>query len=67
MTWAMNHTESSRYASLAEISLRENDCEKAKELYRLAAEKEIKALAGLHSNKPRTLGITVVLIFGIRH
>lgn len=56
----MNHTESSKYASLAEIALRENNRQQAIELYNLAAEKEIEALEFLDINKLRTLGITVV-------
>lgn len=60
MNWAMNHKESSKYAILAETALRENHLQKASELYRLAAEHEVKALTFLDSNKLRTLGITVV-------
>ena len=60
MNWAMNHTESSKYASLAEVALRENNPQKATELYRLAAEKEVDAIKVLDSTKLRTLGITAV-------
>lgn len=60
MTWAMNHTESSHYASLAEIALKDNNPQKATELYRLAAEKEINSLKFLDLNKVRTLGVTIV-------
>lgn len=56
----MNHTESSNYAGLAEIALKDNEPQKAVELYRLAAEKEVDALKFLDSNKVRTLGVTVV-------
>ena len=60
MTWTMNHTESSNYAGLAEIALKDNEPQKAIELYRLAAEKEVDSLKFLDSTKVRTLGVTVV-------
>lgn len=56
----MNHTESSNYAGLAEIALKDNEPQRAIELYRLAAEKEVDSLKFLDLNKVRTLGVTVV-------
>ncbi len=56
----MHHSESERFASLAEIAIRERDFDRAVQLYREAAEKEMLALADLDQNKVRTVGITAV-------
>jgi hypothetical protein len=56
----MNHSKSEHYASLAELAAKQGDAERATELYRLAAEAEMLALADLDTSKKRTLGITAV-------
>jgi hypothetical protein len=56
----MHHVKSEKYASLAEAASKEGEFERATELYRLAAEQELFALADLDKSKRRTLGITVV-------
>lgn len=60
MSWTMNHSKSEHYASLAELEAKQGDAERAAELYRLAAEAEMLALADLDKSKKRTLGITAV-------
>lgn len=60
MSWAMHHTESERYASLAEEAARQRDFARAGELYRLAAAEEVLALSDLDKSKVRTLGVTAV-------
>jgi hypothetical protein len=56
----MYHTDSEKYASLAEAASRQHQPEKAVGLYRKAAEAEARALADLGASKQRTLGITTV-------
>lgn len=60
MSWKEHHTRSEKFASQAELLLRSGDNAKAEELYRLAAEEELKALEMLDKSKKRTLGITAV-------
>ena len=60
MNWVLNHNESSKFAGLAEMALKQNDRTGAKELYMLAAQKEVEALNFLDSTKLRTLAVTVV-------
>jgi hypothetical protein len=60
MSWAIHHTQSEELASQAEDALRKGDKARARELYRLSAEAEERALASLDPGKKRTLGITAV-------
>jgi len=60
MTWAEHHTQSEHLAAEAELSARQGIPERAIELYRLAAEGEVQALADLDLTKTCTLGITAV-------
>jgi len=60
MSWPMHHTESERFASAAEVALRQGDPARATDLYRLAAEAESRALDDLDQRKIRTIGITAV-------
>lgn len=60
MSWMTHHSQSERYASLAEIAYKERDLIRAMELYKRAAEAEVLALADLDKSKTRTLGVTAV-------
>lgn len=60
MSWLEHHSQSEEYASLAEVAKREGEFVRSRELYRLAAECEARALENLDVTKTRTLGITVV-------
>ena len=60
MTWLAHHQTSEQSAQLAELALHQHDIQRAKTLYRQAAQAELLALADLDPTKTRTLGITVV-------
>jgi hypothetical protein len=64
MSWLRHHTESEGYASQAEEFRRLNKSDQAAQLsaqlYRLAAEEEVKALDNLDRSKTRTIGITAI-------
>jgi hypothetical protein len=60
MSWLAHHTRSEEYASQAEDLSRQQETNRAAELYRLAAEAETNALENLAPNKTRTIGITAV-------
>lgn len=60
MSWAIHHSQSEELASQAEVALKQGDRESARDLYRLSAEAEERALEALDPSKIRTLGITVV-------
>jgi|GEM_PF-2156026 len=60
MSWNSHHSESERFASDAEVRAKQGDRFGAIELYRLAAEAEVRALAGVDRSKTRTLGVTAV-------
>jgi hypothetical protein len=60
MNWLVHHTLSEEYASQAEEFHRQQEFDRAVELYRLAAEKENNALESLDSHKMRTIGITAI-------
>ncbi|MCU0571351.1 MAG: hypothetical protein MUF49_32900 [Oculatellaceae cyanobacterium Prado106] len=60
MSWALYHSQSEHYASLAEEAVQQDENDRALDLYRLAAEAEGSALEILDPAKTRTLGITVV-------
>lgn len=60
MSWAEHHSQSELYASEAEIMFRQQEFERAQELYRLAAGCETRAYQDLDPAKARTLGITAV-------
>jgi len=60
MSWILHHSRSEHYANLAEEAKREQNNVRAIELYRLAAEAEILAIAALEPTKTRTIGITTV-------
>lgn len=58
--WAMYHTQSENYASLAEAAVKQGNFDRATEFYRLAAEQEMLALHELDASKKKTVGITTV-------
>lgn len=60
MTWADYHSKSEKFANLAAELVKSGQLAEAAAQYRLAAEAEIAALAGLGASQQRTLGITVV-------
>jgi hypothetical protein len=60
MNWAEHHSDSERLACDADAAIRRGDLRLAAELFGSAAQAEVKALATLGSDKPRTLGITAV-------
>jgi hypothetical protein len=60
MNWAEHHGDSERLASEAGAAIRRGDLQLAAELFGSAAQAEVKALATLGPDKPRTLGITAV-------
>ena len=60
MSWLMHHSESERYATAAEVAIRLGAPEGAIDLYRKAAEEELRALESIDKSKTRTLGITAV-------
>jgi hypothetical protein len=60
VSWAEFHSKSEHLAIAGELSIRAGDLPRALELYRGAAEAEIKALEALPTEKRRTLGITAV-------
>ena len=60
MTWSAFHVESEHLAAQAELAAKSGDGERARALYRRAAEAEVRALSELDTSKTRTLGITAV-------
>ena len=60
MSWIEYHSKSEKLATDAELALREGKSENAIDLYRKAAECELKALEHIDPTKGRTLGITLV-------
>jgi hypothetical protein len=60
MSWLVHHTRSEEYANQAEECHRQQEFDRAVELYRLAAETEKNALESLDSHKIRTIGITAI-------
>jgi hypothetical protein len=60
MTWAEFHAESEKFASAAELAAKRGDVSAAYDLYRQAADAEVRALVALDEKKVRTLGITAV-------
>jgi hypothetical protein len=60
MTWAEFHAESEKFASAAELAAKQGDVAAAHDLYRQAADAEVRALVALDVKKTRTLGITAV-------
>lgn len=60
MSWLVHHTRSEGYASQAEELHRQQDPDRAAELYRLSAEAEVEALNNLDASKARTIGITAI-------
>lgn len=60
MTWAEFHAESEKFASAAELAAKHGDVAAAHDLYRQAADAEVRALGALDVKKARTLGITAV-------
>lgn len=60
MSWQQYHMQSEQYAGQAEAAGQERAFARAQQLYRLAAEQEELALAGLDQSKARTLGVTAV-------
>lgn len=60
MTWLEYHRQSEQFAGEAEMAERKGEIDRARELYRQAAELEENALSVLDRQKVRTLGITAV-------
>jgi hypothetical protein len=60
MSWLVHHTRSEGYASQAEELHRQQDIDRAAELYRLSAEAEVEALNNLDASKARTIGVTAI-------
>src|SRR5712691_2136955 len=60
MSWAIHHAQSEELACQAEAALRKGERDGARELYRLSAKAEERALDALDPSKTRTLGITAV-------
>jgi len=60
MSWLKNHTDSEKFASLADSALKEGNVNEAENMYKRAAESEEKALSFIDPSKKRTLGITTV-------
>jgi hypothetical protein len=60
MSWNIYHSQSEQYASQAELAHRHGDEGVATDLYRRAAEAEVRALESLDHSKVRTLGVTAV-------
>ena len=60
MSWKQHHEESEGFASQADLALRQNELEAARQLYARAAACEERAVADLDKSKKRTLGISVV-------
>jgi hypothetical protein len=60
MSWAIHHSQSEELASQAEVAFKKGDRDSARNLYRLSAEAEERAIEVLDPSKTRTLGITVV-------
>jgi hypothetical protein len=66
MSWAIHHAQSKELASQAQVALKKGDKARARDLYRLAAQAEGRALEVLDPSKTRTLGITVVSATSLR-
>jgi predicted RNase H-like HicB family nuclease len=62
MTWVEYHKQSEQFAGEAEAAEYKGEADRARELYRRAAELEEKALSVLDRQKMKTLGITVVSV-----
>lgn len=60
MSWLTYHNQSVESASMAQLALRDDDFEKAYELYLRAATFELQAFDETDAVKSRTLGITIV-------
>ena len=60
MSWLEHHRKSEQLASNAEIASHRGDGERARELYKKAAEAEENALREVRHDQPRTYGITAV-------
>lgn len=60
MSWLAYHSDSEKFASLADAALKEGNPIDAEKKYKQAAELEEQALSFLDLSKRRTLGITVV-------
>ena len=66
MNWLVHHTLSEEYANQAEEFHRQQEFDRAVEVYRLAAEQEKNALESLDFHKIRTIGITAILTFNMK-
>jgi hypothetical protein len=60
MSWSVHHSESEKLANLAEVEFRAGRIGEAGDLYKRAADAELRALDSIGDEKPRTLGITAV-------
>ena len=60
MSWLKNHSDSEKFASLADSALKNGNISEAEKMFKQAAESEEKALSFINLSKKRTLGITAV-------
>lgn len=60
MTWLDCHAQSEKYASDAEVAVRQGEDARARELYRMSAQAEEQALEEVEPNKRRTYSVTAV-------
>lgn len=60
MSWLENHSDSEKFASLADSALKNGNISEAEKMFKQAAESEEKALSFVDLSKKRTLGITAV-------
>ena len=60
MSWIEHHESSERFASQAEMAVRENRRDEALALYARAADAEERAIADLDRSKTRTFGVSAV-------
>ena len=60
MSWTEHHENSERFASQAQVAVREGRRDEAQALYARAADAEENAIADLDRSKARTLGISAV-------
>jgi hypothetical protein len=65
MSWATHHSKSERYASLAELAVRNGGLQGSLELYKRAAAEEALALSCLSKRKTQTRGITAVRVVAL--
>lgn len=60
MSWLKNHSDSEKFASLADSAIKNGNISEAEKMFKQAGESEEKALSFIDLSKKRTLGITAV-------